>query len=126
MTDEAITSKGTPVTVNGREYTMRRLGWPEAMKVARILSAGAGSIAKQGQDVSQANLLQVMFASLTSNEDAVLDLVADVLQVSPEDIRNPELFPMDSIVHVFKALSEHQDVKSFLASVGMVLGTDEA
>jgi len=54
-------------------------------------------------------------------EGKILDLFADVLGVKPEDIRNPDIFPMGAEVDIIKALIEHIDVKAFFTKLAGLL-----
>jgi hypothetical protein len=116
-TPDPILDKGPTVTINGTEYTIRRLGFGDVFKVARILGNGIAVLGDQGANLTAGQILQVLLSSMTKNETEVLELLASVLNVTKAEIVNPDLFPMESIVDVLQALGEHQDLRAFLAKV---------
>ena len=114
---DTILSEPTTVTIAGTEYTLRRLGLQDVFKVARILGNGVAVLGDTSGTYSPVQAVQVLVASMTRNEDEVLNLVADLLKVDRKTLANPEKFPMDSMIDIFTALSEHQDLKAFLARI---------
>jgi len=120
MSEEAIINDGIPITIAGNEYTMRRLGLRDVFKVARILGNGVATMGGTEDDLSPAAVMQVLVASMTANEDEVLNLMADILGIERETLDDPDLFPMDSVIDIFAKLAEHQDLKAFLAKVGSI------
>jgi len=114
---DTILSEPTTVTIAGTEYTLRRLGLQDVFKVARILGNGVAVLGDTSGTYSPAQAVQVLVASMTRNEDEVLNLVADLLKVDRKTLADPDKFPMDSMIDIFTALSEHQDLKAFLARI---------
>jgi len=118
MSEEAIINDGIPITIAGNDYTMRRLGLRDVFKVARILGNGVATMGGTSDDLSPTAVMQVLVASMTANEDEVLNLMADVLNIDRATLDDPDLFPMDSVIDIFQKLAEHQDLKAFLDKVG--------
>jgi len=114
---DTILSEPTTVTIAGETYELRRLGLQDVFKVARILGNGVAVLGDTSGTYSPAQAVQVLVASMTRNEDEVLNLVADLLKVDRKTLADPEKFPMDSMIDIFTALSEHQDLKAFLARI---------
>jgi len=115
---DTILSEPTTVTIAGETYELRRLGLQDVFKVARILGNGVAVLGDTSGTYSPAQAVQVLVASMTRNEDEVLNLVADLLKVDRKTLADPDKFPMDSMIDIFTALSEHQDLKAFLARIG--------
>lgn len=105
------------VEIAGETYTLRRLGLRDVFRVARILGNGVAVLGDTSGQYTPGQVLQVLVAALSRNEDEVLGLVADLLKVKRNELDDPDRFPMDSIVDVFTVLSEHQDLKAFLAKL---------
>ncbi len=105
------------ITIADREYTVRRLGLRDVFRVSRILGRGVALLGDQAQTLSGSQVVQVLVASLTSNEDEVLKLIADVLSVQRAELDDPAVFPMDCIVDILEALAAHQDLRAFFARV---------
>lgn len=104
------------VTIEGREFTLRRLGLQDVFRVSRILGRGVAVMADV-QNVSPGVVAQVLITSMSQNEKEVMELLADLLGVEQRELRDPERFPMHAIVTVVRALAEHQDLRSFLTSL---------
>jgi len=115
---DTILSEPATVTIAGETYELRRLGLQDVFKVARILGNGVAVLGDTSGTYSPAQAVQVLVASMTRNEDEVLNLVADLLKVDRKTLADPNKFPMDSMIDIFTALSEHQDLKAFLARIG--------
>ena len=115
---DTILSEPATVTIAGETYELRRLGLQDVFKVARILGNGVAVLGDTSGTYSPAQAVQVLVASMTRNEDEVLNLVADLLKVDRKTLADPDKFPMDSMIDIFTALSEHQDLKAFLARIG--------
>jgi hypothetical protein len=104
------------VTIEGREYRMRRLGLRDVFRVSRILGRGVSMLADAGK-FTVGQIVQVLVGSITVNEDEVLDLIADVLQVERVELNDPERFPMPCVLDVLEALAKHQDLMGFIVRV---------
>ena len=115
---DTILSEPTTVTIAGETYELRRLGLQDVFKVARILGNGVAVLGDTSGTYSPAQAVQVLVASMTRNEDEVLNLVADLLKVDRKTLADPDKFPMESMIDIFAALSEHQDLKAFLGKLG--------
>lgn len=114
---DPVLSENFVITVAGNNYEMRRLGLRDVFRVARILGNGVAVLGDGTNQYTPGQVVQVLVASMTRNETEVLALLADLLDVKIEDLQDPNTFPMESIIDVFEGLSEHQDLKSFLARI---------
>jgi len=123
MSEEAITSEGIQIEIAGEQYTMRRLGMRDVFRVVRILGNGVAALGASKEPPTAGQVLQVLVHSMTVNENEVLDLIADLLKVDRAELNNPDKFPMESIVDIFKTLSEHQDLRAFLDKVARLTET---
>lgn len=109
------------VVIAGVEHKLRRLGIVDVFAVARIMGRGVATLTGLGNDPTPAQVVQVLISSLAANEDEVLDLIASVIGVTRDDLNDPERYPLDSTLAIVEALAEHQDLTSFLASVGKTM-----
>lgn len=112
---DPILAEAPTVTIAGIVYPIRKLGLPDVFRVARILGRGVSVLGDAGASLSPGQIMQVLVASMTSNEQEVLALIGDLLGVEQKKLRDPDLFPMESIIDVLEALKEHQDLRAFLA-----------
>lgn len=116
-TPDPILSEDPIITIAGREYTVRRMGLTDVFRVARILGRGVTLLSGSAGEITGAQLVQVLVASLTANDEEVLRLIASLIGVERKDLDDPRVFPMDSILTVFEALAVHQDLRAFLFKV---------
>jgi len=114
---DPILDEGPSVTIAGTDYQIRRLGFRDVFKVARVLGRGIAILGDQASNLTPGQAIQVIVASMSSNEDEVLDLAASILGVTRKDLDDTDRFPMDALVDVASALAEHQDLRAFLAKV---------
>ena len=114
---DPILDEGPMVTIAGVEYRIRRLGFRDVFKVARVLGRGIAILGDQAANLTPGQAIQVIVAAMSSNEDEVLELAASILGVTRKDFDDTERFPMDALVDVAGALAEHQDLRAFLAKV---------
>jgi len=123
MSEEAITSEGIQIQIAGEQYTMRRLGMRDVFRVVRILGNGVAALGASKEPPTAGQVLQVFVHSMTVNEEEVLELIADLLGVERRELDDSEKFPMDSIIDIFRTLSEHQDLRAFLDKVARLTET---
>jgi hypothetical protein len=114
---DPILDEGPIVTIAGVDYRIRRLGFRDVFKVARVLGRGLAILGDQASSLTPGQAIQVIVASMSQNENEVLDLAASILGVTRSDLEDTDRFPMDAIVDVASALAEHQDLRAFLAKV---------
>jgi hypothetical protein len=114
---DPILDEGPIVTIAGTDYRIRRLGFRDVFKVSRVLGRGLAILGDQASTLTPGQAIQVIVASMSQNENEVLDLAASILGVSRADLEDTDRFPMDAIVDVASALAEHQDLRAFLAKV---------
>ena len=114
------------VEIQGRTYTVRPLGLRDAFKIIRIFGRGVAVLGDVGNDLTPGQAIQLIMASMSTNEEAVLDLLSDVIGVTKKELEDPALFPMASIVDVIQALAHSQDLKDFFAKLsGMMESNPE-
>ena len=112
---EPIVGTKPTVEIEGKTYTVRRLGIPDMFTVIRILGVGVKQLGSMGglQSLDSASVALALVAAIPYAEDEILDLLADIVGVDGADIRNPDIFPIDAIVDIIGVLAEHQDLKAF-------------
>jgi hypothetical protein len=112
---EPIVGTKPTVEIEGKTYTVRRLGIPDMFTVIRILGVGVKQLGTMGglQSLDSASVALALVAAIPYAEDEILDLLADIVGVDGADIRNPDIFPIDAIVDIIGVLAEHQDLKAF-------------
>lgn len=113
---DPILDQGQAIEIAGTTYTVRRLGLRDVFKVARILGNGI-AVLGDAASYTPGQVLQILVASLSRAENEVMALIADVLNVDRKALDDPELFPMDSIIDILKALAEGQDIAAFLTKI---------
>jgi len=111
---DPILYEAPTVTIAGNEYSVRRLDTRDVFKVARILGRGVSMLADPDSLQHPSQVLQVLIASMTVNEDEVQKLLASLVGVPLKDW---ESFPPTAVVDVLEILSQHQDLQDFLARV---------
>jgi hypothetical protein len=120
---EAFIGDNPVVVIKGKEYKIRRLGVADIFKLGRILAIGAAGLGKEiGKLELNAEVLAgLLIVSFPYAENQCMEFIASVVDVKVEDLKNPELFPVDSILDILKALVEHEDVKAFFTKLGSLL-----
>lgn len=122
--DAPITSSGPTVTINGQEYTLRRLGIKDTFAVARIIAVGAAAAQQPltNAEMSSPEKLQpLLLSGFIAAENTAVELLANLIGVSVKDFTNPDLFPMGSELQIIEALVEHQDLRAFFTLAGNLL-----
>lgn len=112
-TPDPVLYEPPTVVINGRPYTMRRLGIRDVFAVARVISAALGDIREAGGIITGTTLLPMILDAMVREEKVVLELLASTIGVTPTDLSDPNLFPLDSVISLVEALSEHQDLTAF-------------
>jgi hypothetical protein len=121
MSKDTILDSAATVEIAGVTYTLRRLGLQDVFRVARILGGGVAVLGESTGKYTSLEIAQVLIAAMTRNEDEVLNLVADLLNVERKTLADPDKFPMDSMIDIIQAVSEHQDLKAFLSRVAVMM-----
>jgi len=122
---EAFVGESPTVTIKGKEYKLRRLGVSDVFKLGRILAVGAAGIGREiGKlEMNPGVLAGLLIVSFPYAEDQCLEFIASIINVKVEKLKDPELFPVDSILDILKVLAEHEDVKAFFIKLGALLKT---
>ena len=122
---EAFVGEAPTVTIRGRKYKVRRLGVSDVFKLGRILAVGAAGMGKEiGKlEMNPGVLAGLLIVSFPYAEDQCLEFIASIIDVKVEDLKDPELFPVDSIPDILKVLTEHEDVKAFFTKLTGLLKT---
>lgn len=131
------------VEVNGKTYTMRRLGfrdvifWLKTIREsgARGLQAATDLIDvlrvedKEGKINQEATEQRVGVTAFIwgaiDSIDTIMSWLASVLQVDPKEFADPDKFPLDSIIDIIEAVAEHPDLKAFFTKLSSVLNDKE-
>lgn len=116
---EAFVAEAPTVTIKGRKYKVRRLGVSDVFKLGRILAVGAAGMGKEigKMELNPGMLAGLLIVSFPYAEDQCLEFIASIIDVKIEDLKDPELFPVDSILDILKVLAEHEDVKAFFTKL---------
>lgn len=103
------------ITIRGKEYKMRRMGIVDTFTFARIIGVGAAGIGKELTDLKMTPdvAIGLLIVGFPYASKEILNLFASLLGIKPEEIRDPNLFPMGSEIEIIKALVDHIDVKAF-------------
>lgn len=123
---EAFLGETSVITVNNKKYKLKRLGITDVFKLGRILSKGAAGM---GKEMGKLDLMDpgvfaaLLLISFPYAEDECMEFIANVIGVNVQDLKNPILFPIDSILDIMKALLEHEDIKAFFIKLGGLLKT---
>ena len=111
---DPILYEAPTVEIGENEYAVRRLDTRDVFKVARILGRGVSMLADPNSLQHPSQVLQVLIASMTVNEDEVQKLLASLIGVP---LKEWESFPPTAVIDVLEVLSKHQDLQDFLARV---------
>lgn len=103
------------ITIAGNTYTLRRLGVRDVFAVAKILGNSLDEIRQRGGVANGAALISILLSALVDSEKQVLELIASLIGVRAVDLADPNQFPLDATFQIIDALSEHEDLKAFLA-----------
>lgn len=122
---EAFVGESPTVTIKGKEYKLRRLGVSDVFKLGRILAVGAAGMGKEiGKlEMNPGVLAGLLIVSFPYAEDQCLEFIASIINVKVENLKDPELFPVDSILDILKVLAEHEDVRAFFTKLTGLLKT---
>lgn len=113
---EPNTYEPPTITIAGEPYRLRRLDVRDVFAVSRILGRGVSVLADVDK-VTPGVIVQVLISSMAHQEQETLKLMASLIGVQPAELTDPDRFPMDSIVTIFMAVAEHQDLAGFFAAV---------
>ncbi len=114
---ENIISQGQAVTIDGKEYLIRRLNTRDVFKVAQII----GKVYKPGMtytEGSETAFASSMVAALPVAEEDIFKLLAGLLNVTVEEFEN---FPPEALFDVIEALAKSEDLKRFFDKVKGIL-----
>jgi hypothetical protein len=112
---EPIVGVKPTVEIEGKTYTIRRLGIADTFAIVRIIGIGIKQLGQIGglKSLDQQSMVLALVGAIPYAEDEILDLLADLVGVDGADIRNPELFPLGSEIAIIEALSKHPDLQAF-------------
>lgn len=120
---DPILGQELTVTIEGRTYTMRRLGIRDTFRLARIMGSGARVMGGElGEDTSPEELIALLTAGLGSSEDEAIALLASLIGVDARELTDPDAFPMGSELAIIETLVEHQDLRAFFDRLGKLVG----
>ena len=122
---EPIIAETPIVVINGREYKLRRLGVGDTFKLARVISVGAAGMGKEigNIEMNPEVVAGLLLAGFPYAERPMVELLASIIGVKYEDMKDPEKFPMGSEIEIITALTEHVDVKAFFGRLTGLLKT---
>ena len=112
---DPVTYTPPTITVEGRTYTLQRLGLQHALLAGRIVQAGLRRMAAHGNVTDGMTFAAIAMAALVDEEEAITRLLASAVGVTVKTFTDPEQFPIGSIFEIIEALGEHEDIRAFLA-----------
>jgi len=108
---------GMPVVdIAGIKYTFRRIGLLDLSKFGKVIGMAArlsGQDFGGMEDMNMTTFASHMAVAVTFASNELLELMADLIQVSVEDIKDPEKFPVDSVFDLVDGLVQHSDLVTF-------------
>ena len=112
---EPLIADTPTVTINGKEFKMRRMGVGDTFKLARVISIGAAGMGAEigNIELNPEVVAGLLLAGFPFAERQILELLASVIGVRYEDMKDPEKFPMGSEIEIISKLMEHVDMKAF-------------
>ena len=116
---DAVLYEPPTVTIENETYPVRRLDTRDVYKLARILGRGVGVLANP-EGIHPAQVLQVLIASMTVNEDEVQKLLASLIGVP---LKEWEVMPPTAVIDVLEALAAHQNLQDFFARLERLTAT---
>jgi hypothetical protein len=116
-------SKGVGFEHQGKAYRIRRLGTDDLFDlldlIQTVLGEGSASMRERITGSTfwdlQENLTTVLVMGIPRSRSRVITMLSGMLEMSIEDIRDPDKFPMGALAKALKALAEHPDVADFFA-----------
>lgn len=119
MTDKGnrpLTWEAPVVEIAGEEYTMRRLGIIDTLRLAQIVTAGMAGLGQELHNVDTmdpAILALVLVAGATYAEKQTLTFLGGCIGLEGDELRDENRFPMGSELAIIEKLVEHEDVLAF-------------
>jgi len=122
---EPLIAETPVVTINGKEYKMRRMGVGDTFKLAKVISLGAAGMGKEigNMELSAEVVGALLLVGFPYADREIIELLASIIGVKYEDMKDPKKFPMGSEIEIITALMDHVDVKSFFGKVTGLLKT---
>ncbi len=130
------------VEIEGNKYYLGRLTLAHIFKILKVF-ARAGSIISKNLDnldfTNKQTLGLLLMTSVPFAEREILELIASVVKVKSKDkdgkevlryitvdeLLDPDLFPMFSIVPIVQTLIKHQDMKVFFDNLVGLMNNPE-
>ena len=113
------------VEIEGRTYTLRRLGIADSFLLGRILAGAQSALKVDLATVEQQDLgptiAAILMAGVPYAQNACMDLLASVIGVTREELNDANQFPMGSELQILDALTEHQDLLAFFTWFGKLI-----
>lgn len=122
--DAPILDPGPIITIEGRQYTVRRLGVRDTFAIARIIAVGAAASNRQLTNAEMGDpqrIGELLLAGFIAAEKTAFELLASLIGVTPKEFEDPTHFPMGSELAIIEALAEHQDLRAFFAQAGTLM-----
>ena len=111
---------------NETVYELKSLGIQDTFGLAQIIAKGAGYMGSSLGNLTEADpqtVALLLVAGLPYAENEAIKILARVIGVSQEDLRNPDKFPMGTEIEIIYALSQHQDLTSFFGKIKRLIAT---
>lgn len=103
-----------------KEFKMRRLGISDTFKLMQIVAGGAAGLGAQlkTMDMSAEMVGMLLISGIPYQEKIAIELLASIIGVKPQDLANPDIFPMGTEIEIVQKLIDHQDMKAFMGKIG--------
>lgn len=127
----AMIAEPPVVKLRDEKIELRRLGIKDTYKISNALISIMKKLKKQlGHDIDitkidkldKSEQMQLMTQALLVSEDEVIDVLAHILDEDVENIVDPNKYPPETPVLVFKALYDHPDITAFINQLKNVMG----
>lgn len=112
------------VTIEGTEYTLRRLGIRSGFAFIRLLRGllvlGATHVERLAmvnlKNLASLESLSIIFyMGAPDLEEGFIKFLAEIVGVSAEDMSDGQKFPLGSELQILRACGDHPDIQRFLA-----------
>lgn len=123
--ESALMAEYPTFHANEKKYTLRPLGLGDVVKVTRLLAKAANKTGNKTYKTNQAMILDMILQAVEM-DDEIFEVLADVMGVTVEDIKDPYKFPIDSAIDMFEAFSKHPDLQRFFTKLQAMTESNEA
>jgi len=121
------------ITIEGNKYQLRRLGILDVFSFLDIIQHVMNSSPQLSQQITQATqeldkegmIGATMFYGLSTAKDKIIEFLASLLGVEPEEYMDPEKFPLYSHAEIIEGLLDHPDIDAFFTNLQRIAKTNK-